>query len=270
MIVFSCEPSRAENGDILNGVDGTGGNGGTDNPTTVDRLLMKMISHEKNEDTGEWEDATLSFQYEGSKLISYDDGSGGKTNFTYNANNKISKVSNPGLTSTLEYSNGNVSKLTTILTGVGNIVSNYTYTSGKLSKVVSVQEYTIPIPMKIYLEASYQYSGENIVKEIIKTGFYLPDGTLQMDPNQDQSFDFTYDDKKSPFKLLPKEFCLWLAGVGPHGAAFTSTNNIKTQTVTVNGTSEPIITYSHEYDPENYLIKSTGDDGETLQYEYKK
>lgn len=268
LIVFSCEPSRAENGDLLNGIKELEIENGEG--TTSSRLLVKMISHSKDEDTGEWVDETFNYKYANRKLISYEGDFTEKTNFEYNTNNKISKIVATGQTSSLEYLGGNVSKISTDIAGVAKINATYIYTSGKLSRVISIQEYTLPVPTKLYLETTYEYNGENMVKSNIKNGIYLPNGTLEMNPMEDQELIFTYDNKKSPYKLLPKEFIIWLAGIGPQGAAYLSTNNVKTYSIKVGGNSEPALTYNHEYDTEDYLIKSSNNAGETIKYEYLK
>ncbi len=263
LIVFSCEPSRDDNGDLLNGLIN---NGSGENPTST-RLLKKINSHEKN-DVGEWEDTEMVFNYSGSKLISTSDESG-VTTFEYNSNNKISKIKNTGQNTTLEYSGGSVSKMITeIAGGFGKITTTYTYTAGKLSKSISTQEYTFPFPVKIYLESTYQFAGENMIKLVAHAGVYLPDGTLEMDDRPTMA-DFTYDAKKSPYKLLPQEFAIYLAGVGPQGAAFLSTNNVtKYKVVNNDGTSEEV-NYNHTYDSEDYVEMTTGIDGGSVKYTYQ-
>jgi hypothetical protein len=261
LILFSCEPGRAENGDLLFGLNQ---NPNTDIPENPSRLLKTMFSHSKNEDTGEWEDTNYIFNYNGNKLVSYTDETGELTKIDYNSNNKISKVYNTGLSSVYEYSGSNVSKVTTnIAGGFGNIVATYSYTGNKLSKIISIQEYTFPIPFKLYMETTYEYQGENIVKSVVKEGLYNPTtGDLEMSDGQ-QTISSTYDNKKSPFTLLPKEFILMLIGLGPHGAGFLSANNFKSIT-TLDSTSPPATTtnYIYTYDDKDYPIKVNSDTSE--------
>ncbi|MBN9311881.1 MAG: hypothetical protein BGO40_08255 [Chryseobacterium sp. 39-10] len=259
---FSCEPSRAENGDLLNGINPPGENGGTSS-----RLLKKINSHALD-DNGQWEDQEAVFNYSGSKVISYSDDSG-VTNFEYNSNNKISKIVNDGQVSTLEYTNGAVSKMTTKMAGgVANITSTYTYAGGKLSKAVSIQEYSVPLPVKTYLETTYQFSGENMVKMVSRGGTYLPDGTLVMNPLP-IILEISYDDKNSAYKLLPQEFALYMAGIAPQGAAFLSASNMVKVKTTNDDNTEELVSYTHTYDSENYVVTTTGDDKSSIKYTYQ-
>lgn len=266
VILFSCEPGRDENGDLLFGITNEGQTGG--GGTTTGRLLKKMISHEINDDTGEWEDSEISYNYTGSKLISYVDGSGEPTLFTYNSSNKISKLSNSGQTADYEYVGGNVSKITTNISGIGKITATYTYTGAKLTKSVSIQEYSVPLPFKIYLETTYEYQGDNVVKSMLKTGTYLPNGDLEMNPAEDQALTFAYDAKNSPYKLLPKEFIIWLAGIGPQGGAFLSGNNFTKFGVSAGGQSTTE-NYTYTYDSENFPTEMKGEGEGFTKYEYQ-
>lgn len=266
-LLFSCEPSRAENGDFLFGVNPGETGGGGEGGGTTNRLLKKMISRSLD-DTGEWVTETLTYNYTNGKLVSYDGDGGEKVNFDYNTNNKISKIYSTGQSSILEYGGGNLNKITTTIDGVATITATYTYTNGRLSKSVSIQEYSIPFPIKMYLETTYEYTGENITKSTIKNGIYLPSGELEMNPAEDQALSFTYDTKKSPYKLLPKEFIIWMAGIGPQGGAFLSTNNINTITISLAGASQTPVKYTYTYDSENYPTKSVTDEDESIMFEY--
>ena len=266
-VVFSCEPNRAENGDYLFGVqnpNGTGGgNGGG---STTGRLLKKIISHEKNDETGLFEDAEMTYNYSGTKLISTKDDTGEVTTFTYNANDKIIKIQGSNQLSTYEYTNNLVSKSITEVPGFFKVTANFTYVGGRLTKTVSVQESSLPFPVKNYVETNYDYTGTNITKGTIKNGIYLPDGTLQMSPDTIQ-IAFTYDQKKSPYSLLPKEFIFYAAGIAPQGVAFFSPNNLTKFVTTIGGVSETV-NYVYEYDSENYATKIV--DGEDYtKYEYQ-
>ncbi|WP_379967782.1 hypothetical protein [Epilithonimonas sp. UC225_85] len=264
----SCDPSQDNNGDFLIGVDynpntNTGGTGGS-----TSRQLKQMISHLKDEDTGQFEDSNIVYSYSGTKLISYKDDSGETTKIDYNSSNKISKVSNSGQTSVFEYSGANVSKVVTTFAGVAKITSTYTFNGGKLVKVAAIQEFSIPVPIKSYLETSYQYQGENMTKSVIKNGIYDPvTGELVMMP-EEQSIAFTYDTKKSPYKLLPTEYILLLAGIGPQGGAYLSANNFEKITISNTGASGEVMSFTHTYDSENYPIKSTTGD-EYISYKYQ-
>lgn len=262
MLLLSCEPGRAENGDFLFGLDPNSGGG----DTVSVRLLKRMVSHEFNDDSGEWEDADITYNYEGNKLVSYQDPDG-LTSFDYGTNNKISKIRSAGQNSTLIYNGSVLSKISSEIAGVAKINAEYTFAGNKLAKVISVQEYAVPLPMKFYMETTYEFQGENMVKALIKNGMYDDSGVLVMNPNS-QTISFTYDAKKSPFKLLPTEFVLYLTGVGPQGAAFLSANNVLTMKSVGDGAPESE-TYQYEYDVEGYPVKSSFGGEGYVKYEYK-
>lgn len=269
-LLFSCEPTRDVNGDYLSGIlspgeTGGGGNGGG----TTNRLLKKMISRSIDEDSGEWVTETLNYNYTNGRLVSYDADGGEKFNFDYNTSNKISKMYSTGQSSVFEYGGGNLNKITTTIDGLGKITASFTYANGRLSKTVSIQEYSVPFPIKLYLETTHEYTGENITKSTIKNGIYLPNGELEMNPAEDQTLSFTYDAKKSPYKLLPKEFIIWMAGIAPQGGAFLSANNISTFTISLAGNSQTPVNYTYTYDSENYPIRSVTDGEESIIFEYQ-
>ena len=269
VILFSCEPNRDTNGDYLIGVNQSGGtSGGTGGGTgggTTGRLLKKIISHEKNDETGLFEDTEMTFNYTGNKLISTKDDRGEVTTFSYNANGKMDKIVATGQLTTFEYNNNNVSKTVTEIAGVAKLTGNFSYVAGKLTKTISIQEYTLPIPIKNYVETTYEYQGANISKGIIKAGIYLPNGNLEMNP-ESTVIDFTYDQKISPYSLLPKEFAFYVSGIAPQGVAFFSGNNLTKYVITVGGMPE-IVNYSYEYDSAGYASKMVEGEDYT-KYEY--
>lgn len=258
VILFSCEPGRDESGDLLFGV----------NPPNQNeaRLLKKMISHSQDEDSGDWEESSVTYNYTSNKLVSYTDGSGEATMLTYNNDKKISKLSSTAQTAVFQYIGENVSKITTTIAGVATINATYTFTGTKLTKSVSVQEYSLPMPMKLYMETSYEYTGANMTKAIIKNGVYLPGDGLEMIPGE-QILTFTYDAKKSPYQLLPKEFITYLAGIAPHGAAFLSTNNFTKMSIS-DGATPVSTTYTYTYDKEDYPVEMKAGE-EFIKYEYQ-
>lgn len=265
VILFSCEPGRDENGDYLFGViqnPNTDGGG-----TSADRLLKRMTSHAMNDDTGEWEDSDITYNYTNKKLVSYTENGGEPTLFTYNGSNKISNLSSSRQNADFEYSAGTLSKITTTIAGFATITSNFTYTDAKLTKTISIQEYSVPIASKVYTETTYEYDGENLVKANLRAGFYLPNGELEMNP-ETQTFSFEYDAMKNPYQLLPKEFILFLSGIAPQGAAYLSANNFTKFTNSVGGFSD-ITTYTYIYDEQNYPKEMKGEDNESTKFEYQ-
>lgn len=269
LIVFSCEPNRAENGDLLFGVGGTGSDGGSGGGGTppAGRLLTKTESHTLNEETGEWEDQTTTYQYEGNKFISYT-GDGDVWLMTYNSNNKISKITNPAQTVTLEYSGANVSKMVSEIPGFLKTTATYTYNGTQLIKIVAILDTSFPIPSKAYLEANYTYTGANITKTVAKSGVYDLLGELQMNP-EINTYEMTYDNKQSPMRLLPTEFLVYLAGMAPHGGSVLSANNVTQQKHSVTGAPTETFDYTHIYDSQGYPTKSTSSADEYVNYTYK-
>ena len=266
-LLFSCEPSRAENGDYLFGVNnpGTGGGG------TTNRLLKKMITHLEDEDTGEIEDGTSIFNYNNGKLISVDeDASGTRMNVEYNNINKISRLVVDGImTSTFEYSGTTLSKITTEFTGISKSETNYTFTAGKMVKSVTITEATfMPIPIKLYTEDTYEYQGSNVSKNITKIGAFDPvTGELIMDPGSVSTV-FEYDAKKNPFSLLPKEYMYFYSSISPQTGYFSSANNPVKVVVTEQDGTSTTNTTTLTYDDKDYVIKSTSGE-EYYQFEYE-
>ena len=263
IILLSCEPRRDDNGDYLFGVNQNTESGGG---STTQRLLKKIISHEKNDETGLFEDGELTYNYVGTKLISTKDDTGEVTTFTYNADNKMDKIEGSAQITTYKYADNNVSQTLTDIPGFSKVTADFTYVGGKLTKTISVQEYTLPIPIKFYFETTYEYSGANMSTGLIKSGIDLPDGTLEMNSETTQ-IAFTYDQKKSPYSLLPKEFAYYVAGIAPQGAAFFSTNNLTKYVTTLGGISETI-NYIYEYDALDYALKIVEGEDYT-KYEYQ-
>ncbi|MFC4686034.1 hypothetical protein ACFO4P_03700 [Epilithonimonas pallida] len=266
-IIASCTPNQDENGDLLKGVDyETNTNNGGSGTTT--RLLKQVKSHTKNEDTGEYEDENYTYNYSGTKLTSYTDASGEVTKFDYNSSNKISKMYNAGQTAVFTYAGTSLTKVVTEITGTAKITADYSYSGGKLSKIISVQDFTIPFPIKAYYETTYEFQGENMMKSVTKNGVYNPvTGDLEMSP-EINTVSFTYDSKKSPYKLLPLEYYLCLIGIAPQGGNFLSANNSLKTTVANTGASAEVMSFSHTYDSKNYPVKSTSGE-DFIEYKYQ-
>lgn len=267
-MLSSCDPSQDGNGDFLNGVvyeNNTNNGGGTGTPSG--RVLKQLKSHLKD-DTGQYEDATFNYNYTGTKLTSHTDDSGEVTRFDYNSSNKISKMSGTGQTSVFSYSGGNLSTVVTDVAGVAKMTATYTYSGGKLSKIISIQEYSLPFPIKAYFETTYEFQGENMAKSVIKNGVYNPvTGDLEMSPDV-QTVSFTYDSKKSPYKLLPLEYHLCMIGIAPQGGNYLSSNNAEKVTIANGGVTTEVMTFSHAYDSENYPTKSTAGQ-DFIEYKYQ-
>lgn len=255
LLMVSCTSDQDTNGDLLHNIWYKFDN----------RQLTKMETHLRDKVTGTFETESFTYSYIGSKLISYTDQDGSVTTLEYNADNTISKIVGEGTVSDFKYSGGNFSEIITTLEGVGTITSNYTFSGGKLTKVESTHNYSLPDPMKTFTVTEYQYAGANVSKSIIKSGLYDASGTLVMNPAV-QNISYTYDNKKSPYLLLPKAYVLQLSGLSPQGGAYLSVNNFETVTIG-EGNSSKNLTFSHTYDKSGYPITSTADD-QYINYSY--
>lgn len=251
-LLFSCDSKRDDNGDLLIGVQYP--DTPTD-PTASVRRLAEMNVHSLSFED-EWEDNHLKFNYSGEKLVSYTDvGSGETINIDYNTSNKISKVYSDGFTSTFTYSDNNVTQIVTEMLGMYNITADYTYSSSGLSKTVTVMELTVPFPLKVYMETSYVYTGSNITKATVKSGIYDEHGDLQLGDTPVVAT-YTYDARKSPYKLLPTEFMVYLAGLAPQGAGYLSTNNVTKYEYTDEDGELHTSVFQNQYNAADYLVKS--------------
>ena len=267
-MLSSCDPSQDGNGDFLNGVtyENNTSTGGTGTPSG--RLLKQLKSHLKDEDTGQYEDANFTYNYTGTKLTSHTDDTGEVTRFDYNSSNKISKLYSAGQSSVFTYSGGNLSTVVTEITGIAKMTATYTFTGGKLSKIISIQEYSLPFPIKAYFETNYEFQGENMTKSVSKNGVYNPvTGDLEMSPEVN-TVSFTYDNKKSPYKLLPLEYHLCMIGIAPQGGNYLSASNAEKVTISNSGASGTVMTFSHSYDNQNYPTKSTAGQ-DFIEYTYQ-
>ena len=252
--------------------------------TMVKKAIQEIAQNEANTITSQAETAAatwgttsdtwsylynyVTYNYTANKLTSYKDDSGEVTKFDYNSSNKISKMSSTGQSSVFEYSGTNLSKVVTDLSGIGKITATYNFSGGKLSKIISIQEYTIPFPIKAYFETTYEFTGDNLTKSVTKNGVYNPvTGDLEMSP-EINTVSFTYDSKKSPYKLLPLEFHLSLIGIAPQGGNFLSANNALKTTISNSGASTEVMSFVHTYDSENYPTKSTSGQ-DFIEYKYK-
>lgn len=268
LLVFSCEPNRAENGDFLFGVQNPGetGGGGNGGGSGSDRMLKKILSH-YIDDNGNFEDGETVFNYEGKKLVSYVEDSGEPTVFTYNANNKISKLTNSAQNVLFTYSGNNLSKITSDIAGFYKVDTDFTYAGTQVSKAVSIQEFTFPVPTKVYIETIYEYTGQNMTKATVKNGFYLPNGELEINPEV-QILSFQYDTKKSAYQLLPKEFFIYLSGIAPQGGIYFSANNATKFTTTLAGTVIDVDDYTYTYDSADYPLIMKNSEQETTTFVY--
>ncbi|KEY17799.1 hypothetical protein [Kaistella antarctica] len=254
VILFSCEPSR-EDGDLLLGIK----------DPEQPRLLKKIVSNWKDQGTNEQKVSEITYTYNENKLISYEDIFAEPTLVMYNSDNKISELSNTNQTVTFQYEAENVSKITIVIPNISTTTTSYTYSASQVVKAKKDQQYFLPIPKKTYSETSYEYTGPNMTKATLKTGTYLANGNVEMNP-EDQILTFTYARKRSPYTLLPKEFVVYLAGIDRFGPALLSAGTF-TKVSTEPGTIEDV-NFIYVYDNADYPTQRNKTDDET-KFEYK-
>lgn len=280
VILFSCEPSRAENGDFLFGVQNPGetggGTGGGGNTGSTKRLKKQTVVDPQGLTS------YFEYNYTGDKLTSvHGDDDGDISDYTLNYTNNIltqlivkeddgSDVSTTTLN--LVYQNGK------LISSAGNIVSqgteinknvtSYTYnTNGTLKKISTSIQSEAANP-GTYVEmfsliSDFIFTGNNISTwKFTLTAAPMPPITIP--PIIITANVSSYDTFKNPLATLPEAFTI----AGAHfmtatNAAFgLSTNNYKT--VNVEGESA---TYVYTYDADGYPTKATSENG-TISYEY--
>lgn len=278
-MLFSCEPTRDENGDYLSGIlnpgeTGGGGNGGGSGNTK--RIKKQTIV----DDAGAV--SFFEYNYTGTKLTSvHSEDDGEISDYTLNYTGEIltqmivlQKDGSDTTKSTLNltYQNGK------LVSSSGNVetdgselnknVTSYTYdASGKLKKInTSIQ--SDGMNPGTYVEmfslvSDFIFTGNNIStwKFTLTTAPMPP---ISFPPIILTSTVSSYDTLKNPLATLPEAFNI----AGAHfmtstNAAFgLSVNNYKA--VTVEGVSAQ---YTYTYDADGYPTKATSA-GATITYEY--
>ena len=120
----------------------------------------------------------------------------------------------------------------------------------------------------MYVQTIYEYQGENLIKATVKSGSISFTGEIELNPEAEQVLDFSYDSKKSPYRLLPKELVIWISGLGPQSASFLSANNV-TKVTTVAGGETDTQTFTYTYDSQDYPVELKGEEEEYTNYEYE-
>ena len=273
LLVISCEPGRAENGDLLFGVDGNGGNNGTGGTTTT-KLLAKVTAPD-DVSGGSYD---INYSYTGNQLT-------GVTT----SNNSFSEV--------ISYTGSNISKIVRIKDDNGQkltITNDFMYTGIVLSKIDQKTETGGQIAMRQTTTFTYDVAG-NVTKAVTKITDAETPPTLLFTITSDFGFaggnlskwDFTletepmppitippiilnsvlsnYDSAKSAYNTLPKSYCLYAVheDTDTMGIYGLSKNNVRTFNV-----SGEIQQISYQYDADNYPTSMTSD-GQTVKFEYK-
>ena len=280
MLVFSCQPGRDENGDLLFGLDsnppsggGTGGGSGTA------KYLHKVTAPDDAGGT-----YTLTYNYALGKLTSVRSSDNSMSyDLTYDGNNisKVKIVQNDGgpvttINYDISYTNGKFTEAKG--KGVedsGNSFNNTitaSYADGKVSKIVSkMQGIDIADPTVTYdmftVQNDITYSGNNISvwKSTMSTPPMPP---ITIPPIVITANLSDYDSYKNPFHTLPEVFNILSSVFGTESSAVTgfSVNNYKK--ISVEGQA---VTYTYTYDADGYPSKAVGSGGAgTLTFEYTK
>ncbi len=261
IILVSCEPSRAENGDLLNGLN----ENLTGNTTT--KLLKKLTV---SDDSGS--PVTINYFYDGIRLVSVttsDNSSSYEITYDGDFISQIVYVNSDqgeSVTSTLDllYDGKILKKINEEQDTNGEIiksVTDITYDGMQLSQIKRTT-FTNDTPPKeaLILTSDLTFSGPNVSKWILTTESKIP-----VIPKIVLTANITsYDDKKNPFSQLPKEFNIATLHFETSGQSILGFCKNNPKKITVAGQTAD---YIYVYDSDGYPVLATVDD-ETLKYEY--
>ena len=281
ILLFSCEPGRAENGDLLFGVNEPGQNGGG---TGQIKLLKKMTAT-----NSDGEISTNNYNYNSGILSSInvdEDGDQIDIFLTYDKDKLSKMVLNQmdgsmivNTTTNLIYTNGKLTGSTGKMEAGGEEVSrnetNFTYdTTGKLKMITtSILQEDIDNP-GTYIEFS------KLVSELLFVGNNISSWKMTTSVNAPPPFNIppivfevklsNYDTFKNPLATLPLEFNIAGAHflVGTNSVQGLSSNNYKTASVKTDGVGDPV-NYVYSYDGDGYPTVATASQA-VLKYEYIK
>lgn len=277
LILVCCEPGRAENGDLLFGLDEQGGNngGGT---TGVVKQLKSVTS---KDETGET--ITYNYSYVLGKLVNVvasDHSVSYSLSYDNNTVSKIAIVQNDGsmVTTTdftITYNNGKFVEAKGLgKENTGNSFTNTitaTYVNNKISKILSkmvgidISDPTVTYDM-FTLQSDIAYSGNNISTWKFSTVF-PPTPPVTVPPIVISTALSDYDNKINPFHALPEAYHIIcsLYGFDSHAVTGFSANNYRK--IVVNGQSA---TYTYTYDTNGYPVNADASDNlGTLTFQYQ-
>lgn len=283
LIIFSCEPSRAENGDLLNGVKEPEIeiDEGTSTPT---KLLKKVTIDDEGDIT------TYTYIYDGSKRLVNVNSSDNNISIviTYDTDSKIKKIvrkTNSGGSQTTEeispvYTDKRITKIEKIYTEGESIktVANVTYNTTGLASSIKENVYDDTNTNIIAtFNSTFSYSGDNIIKWNYKAnldfGFPIPifDFLKDIELTMDLS---DYDKKINPYNLLPKDYLIATAHSEVDASSITgfAKNNFRKAHAKISfGSSTPVEdsqTVAYTYDSDGYPKNAISTDIKTT-FEYQ-
>ena len=285
MVLYSCESSRAENGDLLNGVNGGTESGpGSGGGTSDDKVLKKVTSIDIDGIA-----SVINYNYNAGKLTTVKVESDGKTDdytlsYENNVLSQLKIVQNEGTTElittlNITYNGGNVAKASGNTESGGTVLmkndTNFTYDStGKLKKANTILSGEDPENPGTYQPATTMvsdllFAGNNLSQwKMTMTNLAPP--PIVIPPVVIVANLSNYETNKNPFATLPIEFTV-VAGhfmTGTNSFTGLSMNNYRSTTV---NTSEGSYStnYAYTYDSAGYPTKAVSTEG-TLTFEYIK
>lgn len=280
IFLFSCEPGRDTNGDLLFGIGESNENGGGAGKL---KLLKKMTATDSDGAV-----TIFNYSYISGLLKSVaidEEGNKSDISLTYNkdkiAQFVITEMEGSDIVKTtmnLTYSNGKLTSASGKMESAGveltKNFTNFTYdlANGKLKQIITSLSSADPANPGNYVEifkyvSALTFEGGNIsnYKMTLTTNATPPIGIPPIVFDIKMS---NYDQFKNPWATLPLEFNM----VGAHFLSSTnsvhglSINNYKTASVTNDGVAE-VINYNYVYDAEGYPTAATATQG-VLKFEY--
>lgn len=279
LLLFSCEPSRDENGDYLFGVNpnpNTNPGGGT----SGNLKNLKSVTF----DDGSGEKVTYNYTYAADKLIGVTTSDNSVSYTILYDNNLIDKITvvqdDTGITTTdftLTYNNGQLVEAK----GVGSEEGGNSFTntltathtnnmvSKVLSKMVGIDSADPTVTYELFtLQSDITYAGNNISSWKFTTLF---PATVPLPAIVLTSTFSDYDNKKNPFNTLPEAFNIVSSLYGLDSTAVTgfSANNYGKVTVASDSDSQSA-TYTYTYDADGYPTKAVASNNlGTLTFTYQ-
>lgn len=279
LLLFSCEPSRDENGDYLFGVN-PNSNINPGGGTSGSLKNLKSVTF----DDGSGEKVTYNYTYAADKLIGVTTSDNSVSYTILYDNNLIDKITvvqdDTGITTTdftLTYNNGQLVEAKGVGSEEGgNSFTNTltaTYTNNKVSKVLSkmvgIDSADPTVTYELFtLQSDITYAGNNISMWKFTTLF---PATVPLPAIVLTSTFSDYDNKKNPFNTLPEAFNIVSSLSGLDSTAVTgfSANNYGKVTVASDSDSQSA-TYTYTYDADGYPTKAVASNNlGTLTFTYQ-